>query len=62
MNPDNGKLATKDCPNTRLTYYVKGTEPTEYCDEHMEHTEEKKQEKKEKKEEDGFWQKVLPWA
>lgn len=62
VNPDNGKLATKDCPNTRLTYYVKGTEPTEYCDEHMEHTEEKKQEKKEKKEEDGFWKKVLPWA
>ncbi|WP_214480911.1 PBP1A family penicillin-binding protein [Bacillus sp. SM2101] len=34
INPDNGKLATNDCPITLQMYYVKGTEPEEYCDEH----------------------------
>lgn len=37
INPDNGKLATSDCPKRRLTYYVAGTEPTEYCTEHLKH-------------------------
>ncbi|TYS17938.1 penicillin-binding protein [Rossellomorea vietnamensis] len=35
VNPHNGKLATKGCPVQRFTYFVKGTEPTEYCDEHL---------------------------
>jgi 1A family penicillin-binding protein len=35
VNPANGKLATKDCPVHRFTYYVKGTEPTEYCTDHL---------------------------
>ncbi|MCQ6281794.1 transglycosylase domain-containing protein [Bacillus sp. EB600] len=35
LNPANGKLATSDCPVKRLTYFVKGTEPTEYCTEHL---------------------------
>ena len=34
VDPDTGLLATDACPNARLTYYVEGTEPTEYCDEH----------------------------
>lgn len=34
INPKNGKLATKNCPVKRRTYYIKGTEPTEYCHEH----------------------------
>jgi penicillin-binding protein 2D len=37
VNPANGKLATSDCPERRLTYYVAGTEPTEYCTEHLKH-------------------------
>lgn len=36
VNPFNGKLATENCPVSRLTYFVKGTEPTEVCMEHME--------------------------
>jgi penicillin-binding protein 2D len=36
VNPDNGLLATKDCPVARLTYFVKGTEPTDYCHDHIE--------------------------
>lgn len=31
INPETGLLATKDCPVSRYTYFIKGTEPTEYC-------------------------------
>ncbi|MFS1511204.1 transglycosylase domain-containing protein [Chengkuizengella sp. SCS-71B] len=29
-----GKLATEDCPDSRLETFVRGTEPTEYCSIH----------------------------
>ncbi|WP_273129586.1 transglycosylase domain-containing protein [Bacillus weihaiensis] len=35
INPDNGRIATKDCPVSRLTYYIEGSEPTEHCTEHL---------------------------
>ena len=35
INPDNGKLATEDCPVRRFAYFLEGTEPTEYCLEHI---------------------------
>ncbi|MBL4953179.1 PBP1A family penicillin-binding protein [Neobacillus sp. YIM B02564] len=35
VDPANGKLATDDCPVRRLTYFVAGTEPSEYCTEHL---------------------------
>lgn len=35
VNPDNGLLATENCPVTRLLYFKKGTEPTEYCHDHL---------------------------
>lgn len=35
INPASGKLATDRCPISRLTYFVKGTEPQEYCPEHF---------------------------
>lgn len=35
VNPSNGKLATDSCPVSRLTYFIKGTEPVEYCTEHL---------------------------
>jgi penicillin-binding protein 2D len=31
INPETGLLATKDCPVKRYTYFIKGTEPTEFC-------------------------------
>lgn len=54
VNPENGKLATDDCPIKRLTYFKAGTEPQEYCTDHLDdeesvHKEEKHQEKHEKK-------------
>ncbi|MEH7390104.1 transglycosylase domain-containing protein [Bacillus sp. JJ1474] len=41
VNPENGKLATDECPVKRLTYFAKGTEPTEYCTAHLLYQEEK---------------------
>ncbi|WP_066310178.1 transglycosylase domain-containing protein [Bacillus sp. FJAT-29814] len=35
VDPTNGKLATKDCPVRRLTYFEEGTEPTDYCTDHI---------------------------
>jgi membrane carboxypeptidase/penicillin-binding protein len=56
VDPDNGKLATKSCPVRRLTYYIAGTEPTEYCTVHLS---DKKAKKKEKKK--HWFEKWLPW-
>lgn len=35
IDPQNGKLATSDCPVQRFTYFIEGTEPTVYCTEHI---------------------------
>lgn len=35
INPDNGRLATDACPVQHVSYFVKGTEPLEYCQEHI---------------------------
>ncbi|WP_064091977.1 transglycosylase domain-containing protein [Rossellomorea aquimaris] len=62
VNPHNGKLATKDCPVQRFTYFVKGTEPTEYCTEHIKDTDTPKQsEPSHKKEKKPWYQKVKDW-
>ncbi len=46
IDPTNGLLATSGCKNARLTYYVEGTEPTEYCTVHLpNHADEHKEEK-----------------
>jgi membrane carboxypeptidase/penicillin-binding protein len=60
INPKNGKLATESCPVTRISYYEKGTEPVEFCDEHGVSKEIK--EKLEKKEEEkGFFKRIFSW-
>lgn len=60
INPQNGKLATESCPVTRISYYEKGTEPVEFCDEHGVSKEIKeKLEKKEK--EKGFFKRIFSW-
>ncbi|HET7616637.1 MAG TPA: monofunctional biosynthetic peptidoglycan transglycosylase, partial [Bacillales bacterium] len=62
VDPDTGKLATNDCPNRRFAYYVKGTQPTEYCKKHLQDGEvpepERPQtpnEEKPKKDDGGGW-------
>lgn len=36
IDPSSGLLATDSCPTTRHVYYLKGTEPTDVCDNHGE--------------------------
>jgi len=66
VNPENGKLATDDCPVKRFTYFAKGTEPTEYCTDHLTddknepNAKEKKQQKD--KEPNPWYKKILPWG
>lgn len=61
INPENGKLATEDCPIKRLTYFVKGTEPIEYCTEHLQHLE-KKPNKVEKLPKKPWYKKIFDWG
>ncbi len=35
INPNNGRLATEACPVQHISYFVKGTEPIDYCQEHL---------------------------
>ncbi|WAA12210.1 transglycosylase domain-containing protein [Fervidibacillus halotolerans] len=35
IDPKNGLLATEHCPIKRYTYFLEGTEPNEYCIEHI---------------------------
>jgi penicillin-binding protein 2D len=60
INPQNGKLATDACPVTRISYYEKGTEPVEFCDEHgvSKEIKEKLEKKEEKK---GFFKRIFSW-
>ncbi len=50
INPENGKLASNSCPVKRLIHFKEGTEPTEYCTEHLDnHTPKTQPEPKKKK-------------
>ena len=59
INPENGKIATKNCPISVKMYFAKGTEPTEYCMNHVDDKEEF--EKRLKKRKTSWWKKYLPW-
>ncbi|MGM0875133.1 MAG: transglycosylase domain-containing protein [Bacillota bacterium] len=61
INPASGKLATEDCPVRRLTYYVEGTEPTEYCVEHLTEMDEDLIHDHEKTEKDGWFNNLFKW-
>lgn len=52
VDPASGKLAADGCPVKRLTVFAAGTEPVEFCTDHLD--EEKHQEAKPKK-------KKIPW-
>ncbi|MBD1379708.1 transglycosylase domain-containing protein [Metabacillus arenae] len=65
INPETGKLATKDCPVRHYAYYVAGTEPTEYCTDHLDSDEndsDKGNLKDRKDKEQKWWQRILPWG
>ncbi|MDR7073901.1 transglycosylase domain-containing protein [Fictibacillus barbaricus] len=60
IDPTDGKLATDSCPVTRISYYEKGTEPVDYCDEHgvSKKVKEKLKKTEEKK---GFFNRIFSW-
>ncbi|WP_096203005.1 transglycosylase domain-containing protein [Bacillus sp. FJAT-45350] len=60
INPSNGLLATEECPVQRLTYFVEGTEPTEYCQLHGS-SDEVVQPKEEEHEKEKFLERFLKW-
>ncbi|MEH7074414.1 transglycosylase domain-containing protein [Neobacillus drentensis] len=62
VDPENGKLATKDCPVRRYTYYVTGTEPTEYCTEHLKSHEALPGEHKDTNKKVPWYKKIMPWS
>lgn len=63
INPQNGKIATKGCPVKVKMYFTKGTEPTEYCMDHLDGEDEFNKIQLEAKEEqkNGWWKKYFPW-
>jgi membrane carboxypeptidase/penicillin-binding protein len=71
IDPATGALATKDCPVRRYTYFVEGTEPTEYCTVHFmeeghkhipkDGSEESSPGEKEKSKQ-PWYKKILPWT
>ncbi|WP_042351100.1 transglycosylase domain-containing protein [Bacillus massiliigorillae] len=58
INPESGKIATKDCPVSVLTYFVRGTEPTEQCTLHLS-SEEKEPKQQERKK--PWYKKIIPF-
>jgi membrane carboxypeptidase/penicillin-binding protein len=61
INPASGKLATEDCPVRRLTYYIEGTEPTEYCTEHISEFGEDEVVDPKKEKDDSLFDKLFKW-
>ncbi|MDQ0271761.1 transglycosylase domain-containing protein [Cytobacillus purgationiresistens] len=62
VEPNSGKLATEDCPVKRLTYFAAGTEPTEYCTEHLPDHGGTKEPAKLPKEKTPWYKKIFPWT
>nr|WP_295971754.1 PBP1A family penicillin-binding protein [uncultured Bacillus sp.] len=62
INPENGKLATEDCPVKRFTYFAKGTEPTEYCTDHLTNQKDNHRPKTKEKQQNPWYKKILPWS
>jgi len=60
INPDNGKLATDHCPVKKLLYFKSGTEPKEYCMEHLPEPGHKPKPVEVPKE-SSIWDKVKEW-
>ncbi|OLS41246.1 transglycosylase domain-containing protein [Bacillus sp. MRMR6] len=61
VNPENGKLATKDCPVRRFTYFVIGTEPTEYCTDHLKHKDHDPKEDHHENKKDPWYKRIFKW-
>ncbi|WP_349408868.1 PBP1A family penicillin-binding protein [Pseudalkalibacillus sp. SCS-8] len=60
INPDSGLLSNKNCPEKRLSYYIAGTEPTEYC-EGKAPVKEKKRTAPDQREQPGIFKRIWHW-
>lgn len=68
IDPQTGKIATKHCPNRRLTFFIEGTEPRSRCDEHVPEEGLKEEDRipdgqksREKQEKKGGWRSIFDW-
>lgn len=61
IDPKTGKLADTDCPDKSLEVFIKGTEPTEYCDAHGGEPKSAKPEDPIKQEERSWWSDFKRW-
>ncbi|WP_062351432.1 transglycosylase domain-containing protein [Bacillus kwashiorkori] len=60
VDAKNGLLATETCPTARLTYFVAGTEPTDYCLDHIPPIE-KQEKEKEQQEKKPWFKRLFDW-
>ncbi len=61
INPENGKIATKNCPVAVLTYFTKGTEPTEHCTAHLDENGKPSENNNTDKKEKPWYKKIIPF-
>lgn len=63
VDPASGKLSSKECPVRRFTYFVAGTEPTEYCTDHLKHKKDSEPAKKrQNQQEDSWFKRIFRWG
>jgi len=61
IDPETGKIATQNCPNARLEFFIAGTEPTEYCQLHPETEQEETPNHHEDVALPSFWDRFRFW-
>lgn len=59
IDPDSGKLATENCPKAKLYFFAAGSEPQEYCTDHLPDNTPPKPPKT--PEDPSFWQQMGNW-
>jgi len=59
IDPENGLLATENCPNPQLELFITGTEPKEFCSTHL--PKEEKIPQREEKPKQNWWQNIFKW-
>lgn len=62
INPENGKLATDNCPIKRLTYFKEGTEPNENCTDHLNHEDSNSPGSDNKGNKKPWYKKIFDWS
>ncbi|WP_160034307.1 transglycosylase domain-containing protein [Paenibacillus sp. An7] len=61
IDPSTGKLAGENCESRRLEVFVRGTEPTEYCDEHEAKPGSNGEEEIQNDRDDSWWNHFKRW-